>query len=85
MAATVGLSESWFSNVFKQTTGQTPLQWQLAKRIDRAQELLRFKEATVAEVAAQLGFTDQAHLTKVFRQVVGETPAAWRRLDHNGL
>lgn len=25
MAATVGLSESWFSNVFKQTTGQTPL------------------------------------------------------------
>ncbi|MEJ5088055.1 helix-turn-helix domain-containing protein [Brucella pseudogrignonensis] len=85
MAATVGLSESWFSNVFKQTTGQTPLQWQLAKRIDRAQELLRVKEATVAEVAAQLGFTDQAHLTKVFRQVVGETPAAWRRLDHNGL
>jgi len=83
MAATVGLSESWFSNVFKQTTGQTPLQWQLTKRIDRAQELLCLKDATVAGVAAQLGFSDQAHLTKAFRQIVGETPAAWRRLQQN--
>ena len=33
MAATVGLSESWFAAVFKQTTGQTPLQWQLGQRI----------------------------------------------------
>ena len=81
MAAAVGLSESWFSNVFKQTTGQTPLQWQLTKRIDRAQKLLSDSDATVAGVAAQLGFTDQAHLTKAFRQIVGETPAAWRRLQ----
>lgn len=81
MAAAVGLSESWFSNVFKQTTGQTPLQWQLTRRIDRAQKLLRDSDATVAGVAAQLGFTDQAHLTKTFRQIVGETPAAWRRLQ----
>ncbi|WP_210189461.1 MULTISPECIES: helix-turn-helix domain-containing protein [unclassified Ochrobactrum] len=82
MAATVGLSESWFSNVFKQTTGKTPLQWQLGKRIDLARDLLIGNgEVTVAGVAAQLGFTDQAHLTKAFRQIVGETPAAWRRLQ----
>lgn len=78
MAATVGLSESWFATVFKQTTGKTPLQWQLAKRIDLAKALLD-EGVTVAGVAAQLGFSDQAHFTKVFRQIVGETPAAWRR------
>lgn len=83
MAATVGLSESWFSNVFKQTTGKTPLQWQLSKRIDLAREQLASSNITVAEIAAQLGFTDQAHLTKAFRQIVGETPAAWRRLQQN--
>lgn len=83
MAATVGLSESWFSSAFKQTTGTTPLQWQLAKRIHLAQQLLSESDMTVAGVAAQLGFTDQAHLTKVFRQVVGETPAAWRRFQLN--
>ena len=81
MAATVGLSESWFAAVFKQTTGQTPLQWQMGARIGQAQRLLRETDLTVADVAAQIGFSDQAHLTRVFRQVAGETPAAWRRVQ----
>ncbi len=79
MAETVGLSESWFSHVFKKTTGKTPLQWQLSKRIDHVKRLLMESDLAVADVAAKLGFSDQAHLTKVFRQIVGDTPAAWRR------
>lgn len=81
MAATVGLSESWFAHVFKQTTGKTPLQWQLGKRIDLARKLLLESDASVASIAAQLGFSDQAHLTKAFRQIAGETPAVWRRMQ----
>lgn len=81
MAATVGLSESWFAAVFKQTTGQTPLQWQMGARIGQAQRLLRETDLTVADVAAKIGFSDQAHLTRAFRQVAGETPAAWRRMQ----
>lgn len=81
MASAVGLSESWFANVFKQTTGKTPLQWQLAKRIELAKKLLAESDLSVAEIAAQLGFSDQAHLTKTFRQVAGDTPAAWRRIQ----
>ncbi|KSV78228.1 AraC family transcriptional regulator [Sinorhizobium sp. GL2] len=80
MAAVVGLSESWFANVFKQTTGTTPWQWQLSKRIELSKQLLGESDLPVASIAAQLGFSDQAHLTKVFRQIVGETPAAWRRM-----
>jgi AraC family transcriptional regulator len=34
---------------------------------------------SIAEISAQLGFTDQAHMTKVFRSVTGDTPASWRR------
>jgi AraC-like DNA-binding protein len=81
MAATVGLSESWFNRVFKNTTGQTPLQWQLGRRVELAQQIMLETDMTVTDVAARLGFTDQAHLTKTFRQVVGDTPAAWRRLQ----
>lgn len=84
MAETVGLSESWFANVFKQTTGTTPLQWQLGKRVSLAQNMLAESDLTVAAIAAQLGFSDQAHLTKTFRQVAGETPAAWRRMRRVG-
>jgi len=43
--------------------------------------LLGESDLPVASIAAQLGFSDQAHLTKVFRQIVGETPAAWRRMQ----
>jgi AraC-like DNA-binding protein len=81
MAGAVGLSESWFSTVFKQTTGKTPLQWQLEKRIETAKKLLVESDLSVANIAAQLDFSDQAHLTKVFRHVAGETPAAWRRIQ----
>lgn len=81
MAAAVGLSESWFATVFKQTTGQTPMQWKLAKRIEQAKRMLLENRFALAEIADRLGFADQAHLTKAFRQVVGETPAAWRRLQ----
>ena len=79
MARAVGLSESWFSHLFKNTTGTTPLQWQLRQRVELAQGLLAGSGISLADVAGRLGFTDQAHLTKVFRQVTGETPAAWRR------
>jgi AraC-like DNA-binding protein len=34
---------------------------------------------SIADISAQLGFSDQAHLTKVFSKLTGETPAVWRR------
>lgn len=82
MADVVGLSESWFGTVFRQTTGKTPLQWQLSRRVDLAKKLLSETPMSIAEISAQLGFTDQAHMTKIFRGVIGDTPAAWRRKPH---
>lgn len=79
MAAAVNLSESWFSQVFKNTAGVTPQQWQLGRRMELAQGLLTGSPLTVADIAERLGFSDQAHFTRSFRQAVGMTPAAWRR------
>jgi len=79
MAGAVNLSESWFSQVFKNTTGLTPYQWQMNKRLEEARDLLSGTDLSVADIAERLGFSDQAHLTRAFRQFVGETPASWRR------
>lgn len=84
MAALVGLSESWFATVFRQTTGKTPLQWQLSRRIEAARQLMDDEALSIAEIAAQYGFADQAHFTKVFRQFTGDTPAAWRKRRDRG-
>jgi len=79
LAALTGLSPSYFCAAFKTSTGVPPHKWQMRARIDRAKSLLRKRGMTLAEVAVAVGFSDQAHLTRVFRKIVGTTPAAWLR------
>ena len=38
---------------------------------------------SVAKIAGDCGFSDQAHLTRVFASTVGVPPAAWRRQHRN--
>lgn len=83
LATEAGLSESWFAHVFKQTTGDTPQQWQSSLRVARAREVLTASQQSLSDVASMLGFSDQAHLTRVFRATTGQTPAVWRR-QHTG-
>lgn len=79
LAELVGMSQSHFSHAFKASTGLPPHQWQLKARIERGQRLLASGERPLTEIAADAGFSDQAHFTRVFRRMVGETPAVWRR------
>ena len=73
------LSRSYFTLAFRQTTGQTPHQWLLAQRVERARALLQASRMPLAEVAAACGFADQSHFTRVFSQTVGVPPGQWRR------
>jgi AraC-like DNA-binding protein len=54
-----------------------PMRWALQRRVARARTLLR-AGTPPADVAAALGFTDQAHLTRVFRDAMGTTPGRYR-------
>jgi AraC family transcriptional regulator len=83
MAEVLGLSESWFGSAFKQTTGKTPAHWLIEHRINQAKELLLEGRLSIADIAARLSFTDQAHLTRAFRKIDGNTPAQWRKA-HTG-
>ena len=78
MARTVGLSAAHFSEVFRNTTGQTPhqcLQWY---RVQRAKEMLRSAEMRVLDVAVACGFKTQQHFARVFREMCGASPTAYR-------
>jgi len=78
LAEQVGVSAFHFSRLFKQSTGSSPHQYLLRRRLDRAKTLLRQPQISLAEVSASTGFADQSHFTKVFRQFVGVTPSEFR-------
>ena len=80
LAAVAGLSESRFSHAFKESTGETPHRWQMRLRVEAASARMLAEPCLgLAEIAADCGFADQAHLGRVFRAHFGRTPANWRR------
>ena len=78
LAATVALSPYHFSRLFKQSTGQSPHQYVLARRVEKAKDLLRAGRLTVGEVAQAVGFYDHAHFIRHFKKATGLTPRAYR-------
>jgi len=68
------ISPYYFLRLFKQSTGTTPHQYILQCRIDRAKYLLHHSELSIAEIASEVGFCDQSHLTRYFKRLVGVTP-----------
>lgn len=78
LAGICGLSRSYFIRAFKETFGKTPYRWVIEYRIAKVKDLL-LSDASMLEIAAQCGFADQSHMTRVFRGVTGETPGKWRR------
>lgn len=80
LAAACDLSIRQFTRAFRQTMGMAPHQWLLRQRIDRAMDLLVRTTRPLSLVAADSGFADQSHFTRVFKRSVGTTPAEWRRV-----
>ena len=79
VARACSLSPGHFARAFRQTTGLSPHQWLLRRRIDEAEELLRNGKLSLAEIAHACGFADQSHFTKVYARLRGISPGAWRR------
>jgi AraC family transcriptional regulator len=80
IAAAAHLSASHFARRFKETTGVPPHQYVIARRVDRAQQLLQSDgDLCLAEIAARAGFSDQSQFSHHFKRVVGVTPGQFRR------
>jgi len=83
LAAVARLSEFHFNVAFRNSVGDSPHEYIIQRRIERAQGLMLSTEAPLSEIAIECGLADQAHFTRLFRRVAGETPAVWRRARAN--
>lgn len=77
LAAIAHMSSSYFSRLFKQSTGLSPHQYVIQCRIDRGKQLLREGKLSIAEIAYSLGFTHQSHFSHHFKRLVGYSPKAF--------
>lgn len=68
------MSPSYFLTLFKRSTGLAPHQYLMTKRIEKARALLAQTKLPIVEIAAQAGFADQSHLTRLMRRHTGLTP-----------
>ena len=79
LASDAGLSRFHFCRAFKESTGLSPHAWLRQHRLEQAMNMLRDTDATIASVAAELGYTSQTAFAAAFRRSTGETPGDWRR------
>ena len=79
LADACGLSTGTLVRGFKKSTGVSPHQWLLHRRVDRAIELMSEPDTSLAQIAFSAGFSDQSHFSRVFAQKMGVTPGAWRK------
>ena len=79
MAAVARLSPYHFARQFKAATGLPPHQYVIARRVERAKQLLQRRgDLSLAEVAARAGFSDQSQFSHHFKRLVGVTPGRFR-------
>jgi AraC family transcriptional regulator len=78
LAGVAAMSPFHFSRVFKQTTGASPYKFIIARRMERAKEMLKSSPAAVASIAMELGYSDVSRFTELFKRHIGTTPGAYR-------
>ncbi|MFC1959655.1 substrate-binding domain-containing protein [Chloroflexota bacterium] len=74
IAEAIGVSENYYSRLFKQELGLSPWDYLNRYRIYQAKELFRRTQGSVRSIAEQVGFKDQKYFSRVFKKVTGLSP-----------
>lgn len=78
LAAYTDLSPSYLSRLFKKELGISVSDYIREKKIDKAQNLLKYSDFTPIEIANYLSFSSQSHFIQAFEKMVGMTPKKYR-------
>ena len=83
VAAHVGYSPAYLTNLIRQKTGRTVKQWIVERRMNQARKLLLETDKAIAQIAADSGYTDTGYFIRQFKQIHGTSPNLWRNEPQN--
>ena len=84
IAGVINISPTYFASLFKRATGISPHQYVIRQRVKRAKVMLAETDLAIADIALQVGFSSQSHLTQQFKCLTGMTPKQFA-LHHKNL
>ena len=79
LAEKLMVSPDYFTRMFKESIGKTPIDYINGLRINRALELLENPRYSVATVAEEIGFCNPNYFHKIFKQYMDVSPIAYRK------
>lgn len=85
LAEYTGFSTSYLSRLFKQEIGISVSDYIREKKIEKAQNLLKYCDYSLIEIANYLSFSSQSHFIQAFKKHVGMTPKKYRDIHHNNI
>ena len=79
LSISCGYTIPYFSKVFKEINGYTPIEYINKIKIDRAKELLIDEDILISEAASRLGFSDEFYFSRLFKKLEGISPTEYRQ------
>lgn len=74
IAQICGVSEGYFRKLFREYSGENPIEFRQKYRIEKAKQLLLLDTHTIGEIAEELNFSDIYHFSKTFKKITGLSP-----------
>ena len=79
LADIIMVSPDYFTKMFKDSIGKTPVDYINGIRVNRSMQLLIDSEKSIAEIAEEIGFCNANYFHKIFKQYTDKSPLAYRK------
>lgn len=85
LAEHIGLSTNYISRLFKEKTGISVSDFIREKKIEKAQNLLKYSDYSSIEIANYLSFSSQSHFIQLFKKYTGMSPKKYHDMHHDTI
>ena len=75
----INVSPDYFTKMFKDSMGKTPIEYINGLRINRAMQLLVTTEDSLSDISDKIGFCNPNYFHKIFKQYIDVSPLAYRK------